>query len=167
MYEPRALYAGCFVLVVALAAFLYFENLSYFNPCAFGPLFGMASMVILLSMFGLYLYAGIFYQDNFYNFLSVGWLLNAIYIFFESFFKPDRPDDLAYNLQIYALGIVTSLPFQFARFTTSGGSFNYRQLISSTTRWVIWLISSYMEVIYWCPINSILLTVCIGTHIPT
>src|SRR5437762_2669160 len=131
---------ACFVLAVGLGAVLYFQNLSYFNPCDFGPLFGMASIVILLGMFGLYMYAYVFYDDFFYQFLSTAWLLNAIYIFFETFFKPDQRD-LDYNLKVYALGLLTLVPLHLARFKQPETPVAYRELGLSTLKWALWLIT--------------------------
>ncbi len=138
----QVLIAFCLGIIIISGSLLYFENPSYIASLKFGPLFGATSVVILLGMFGLYRYAYTFYQDYFYQFLSIGWLLNAIYICFETFFKPEV-NDLDYNFKVYTLGIMTSLPFHIARFKPKENEpINYRSLILSTLKWFLWLVVS-------------------------
>src|SRR5215207_4581009 len=143
----RALAVGCVFFSFGLGGILYTQHLSYFNPGDFGPLFGTASFVILHAMFGLYQYAYVFYEDVFYQFLSVAWLLNAVYICFETFFKPDQTD-LKYHLQVYALGLLTLAPLHIARFKQVEGPLLYRKLAFSSLKWLIWLISTFLFC-YW------------------
>lgn len=147
------LIVSCVVVVTTAAIFLYFQNLSYNKPCDFGPLFGTASLIILLGMFGLYQYAYSFYKDIFYQLLSVGWLLNAIYIYFETFFEPGQRD-LNYDIEVYLLGLVTLIPFHVARFTKSEGQLDYPRLLRSTVRWGIFILL-FSALCFWLVANPL------------
>ena len=139
---PLILASGCVFVGGLITAYLLFSHRTSFVPGNFLPLFGTASTVILLGLCGLYIYAYVFYGDNFYQLLAVGWFANAIYIFFETFFHPEQNDIFSFSLKVYIVGIITSFPFYIASFLSVDNPVVYRNLFMSSLYWVIYLIIS-------------------------
>jgi signal transduction histidine kinase len=118
---------GLGILVGSLAFADTRRNLQMF------PLFGMASLVILLGMAGLYYYAYKFYKDEFYALVGVGWFGNAIYILFETIVKTDA--NLQFALYVYLFSQVSFVPFYIAGSTRQGQALNYKRLFAELGGW--------------------------------
>lgn len=142
----RILEGVCLALLIIAGGLLYIYR-GYFHTYQFWPLLAPTAIVILLGMAGLYLYAARFYHDIFYSFLSVGWLTNAVYIFFEAFF-PDLENNLKYNLQVYCLGLITTAPFYLASFISVDELPERRRFFISTLKWIGWLAGTFL-LCYW------------------
>jgi signal transduction histidine kinase len=146
----------CLLFILLASAYLIFFKLtlaSINTGYSFKPLFGMASAVILTGLAALYWYAAKFYHDSFYRLLSVGWLVNGIYIFFETFVKqPPDVNKLDFSLSVYVIGIITSLPVYVASFIPKDEQPNYRDLTKSIAGWAVWFVGTLL-LSYWVAIT--------------
>jgi signal transduction histidine kinase len=140
---PRAVLLSLTVAIVLFAAILSIRSASYFQRPSFMQVFAPASMVILIGMTALNIYASFFYRDVFYQFLALGWLANAIYIGFEAFF-PMPETGLAQPLRIYVFSIISILPFACSSLVSIGGEVRWRSLARSILYWMIAVFGSYV-----------------------
>src|SRR5438874_1911076 len=101
-YWPKIAYA--LGLTIAIAFGISFYRFSDYLPSQLDYLLllAMASLVILIGMAGLYVYASRFYNDSFYLFIALGWIANAFYLFFEAFF-PRLWSDLNFSFNVSSL----------------------------------------------------------------
>lgn len=106
-------------------------------PAQYLPYAFAASAVVLLTLSFLYYSAYKFYEDSFYLFLSVGWLANFVYMFFDAF-VPASIEDFDYSLKVAGLSISTTAPFYLAGFISEKDTVFYRKLLYETIFWVIW-----------------------------
>ncbi|MDT4955081.1 MAG: hypothetical protein QOJ02_3219 [Acidobacteriota bacterium] len=115
----RILKGVCFILIITLLGFLFRHSTTLsFSLNQLLPVLATASAVILLGLAGLYLYAAKFYNDIFYNYLSVGWLAIAVYVFLDTFFQTSEIA-LDYDLELYGLSIISIVPFRLGCCPTS------------------------------------------------
>jgi signal transduction histidine kinase len=147
-------------LVIAIVVFgglLFVFSSSRMREFSFMSIFGPASLVILLGMTGLNVYASRFYRDVFYQFLALGWFANAIYIGLEASF-PLLDNDLPHALHVYIFSLISILPFWFGSFVTKGGDLPWRKYLAPMMGWGFWLVSSYILCTYltksWWPNGS-------------
>jgi signal transduction histidine kinase len=133
-----------FILIASVSLFVIYRTNERITACGFPPLFGMSSTIIVIGLFGLYWYAARFYNDSFYRLISIGWLANAVYIFFETFIDKPQSNLLTFKLGVYGLGLLTALPFFVASFIPKGEEPNYQVLFKSMSGWAAWLVSTFI-----------------------
>ncbi|MDT7809668.1 MAG: hypothetical protein QOJ70_3481 [Acidobacteriota bacterium] len=103
---------------------------------------GVMSLVILMNLASVYIYAYRFYEERFFLFLSFGWFANALYLVFE-FFRPESPGTpLAYIERVFLFSMLTNIPFYCGLFIRRGEPFNYKRLIRYTLGWAVPLAAS-------------------------
>lgn len=138
-----------FVAIVGVFGLIFYNSLPSFSPCAnngehfFSYIFAAASTVILLNLSSAYFYTYRLYRDQFFLFLSLGWLLNALYLMFE-FFYPEQSSSFGFSVKVYLFSLLTMIPFYAAGFIPAGQPFNFRKFSRETALWVVWLAITFV-----------------------
>jgi signal transduction histidine kinase len=138
------LFVACFALVVVVSGLLFYFYRHNLPPSLdYMLIFAVASTVILAGMFGLYYHAYNFYHDDFYLFVSLGWLANAVYILFEGFFAGAR-GDVEYGMWVNLFMIVSLIPFYLAGTLSQGRPIKSKNLLVPAAFAAFWLIIKYL-----------------------
>jgi signal transduction histidine kinase len=87
------------------------------------------SIALLIGMAGLYYHASKFYDDSFYLFIAIGWLLNLAYILFINIsLGREDPAGLNFRSLTLLLALLSDLPFYLAGQTKPNHQARYKDL---------------------------------------
>ncbi|MEQ1762131.1 MAG: HAMP domain-containing sensor histidine kinase [Pyrinomonadaceae bacterium] len=146
-WDDTIVLAACLICMVGIGSFLLVWGSASMADLKFGPMFGTASAVILLAMCVFYHYAYRFFRDSFYHLISIGWAFNAIYLCFETIILPTRRS-LEYDLFVFAVGIISSIPFYVATFKPVGDEIQSSEVFIASGAWILalgaWTVGTYL-----------------------
>jgi len=146
-WDDTFILSGCLLCMVGIGSLLFVWGSASMADLKFGPMFGTASAVILLAMSVFYHYAYRFFRDSFYHLMSIGWAFNAIYLFFETILLPNQKS-LEYDLLVFAVGLISSIPFYVGTFKPVGDEIQSSEVFIAVGAWLLalagWTVGAYV-----------------------